>query len=289
MQEAQFTRFSIVPTPRIILSIAANETQRHETKGAVIVERFDALSETRRGTPGQPIRKTIMRNPKLEVLTPQNAQLIIIDHQPQMAFGVQSIDRQTLKNNVVGLAKAARAFDIPTTITSVETESFSGYTYPELLDVFPGKPILERSSMNSWDDQKVRDALAANGRKKVVVAGLWTEVCNTTFALCAMLEGDYEIYMVADASGGTSKDAHDFAMQRMIQAGVVPVTWQQVLLEWQRDWKNRDTYGAVMDIVRERSGAYGMGVDYAYTMVHKAAQRAQPGHEVLAPVAAPVR
>jgi nicotinamidase-related amidase len=161
-----------------------------------------------------------MTNPKLDVLTPQNSQLIFIDHQPQMAFGVQSIDRQVLKNNVVGLAKAARVFNIPTTLTTVETTSFSGHTYPELLDVFPGQPILERTSMNSWDDQKVRDALAANGRKKVVVAGLWTEVCNTTFALCAMLEGDYEIYMVSDASGGTSKEAHDMAMLRMVQAGV---------------------------------------------------------------------
>jgi len=230
-----------------------------------------------------------MNNPKLEVLTPRNAQLIIIDHQPQMAFGVQSIDRQTLKNNVVGLAKAAKAFGIPTIITTVETDSFSGKTYPEILDVFPDAPILERTSMNSWDDQKVRDALAANGRKKIIVAGLWTEVCNTTFALSAMLEGDYEIYMVADASGGTSKDAHDFAMQRMVQAGVVPVTWQQVLLEWQRDWKNRDTYDAVMKIVTEHSGAYGMGVDYAYTMVHKAAARNQGSNEVLAPVPAAVR
>jgi nicotinamidase-related amidase len=227
-----------------------------------------------------------MRNPKLEVLTPENCQLIFIDQQPQMAFGVQSIDRQVLKNNTVGLAKAAKVFNIPTTITTVETESFSGHTYPELLDVFPGKPILERSSMNSWDDQKVRDALAANGRKKVIVSGLWTEVCNTTFALCAMLEGEYEIYMVADASGGTSKDAHDFAMQRMIQAGAVPVTWQQVLLEWQRDWAHRDTYNEVMAIVREHSGAYGMGVDYAYTMVHKAPQRISGAHETLAPVPA---
>jgi nicotinamidase-related amidase len=225
-----------------------------------------------------------MRHPKLEVLTPDNCQLIFIDQQPQMAFGVQSIDRQTLKNNVVGLARAAKVFNIPTTITTVETESFSGHTYPELLDVFPGKEILERSSMNSWDDQKVRDALAANGRKKVIVSGLWTEVCNTTFALCAMLEGEYEIYMVADASGGTSKDAHDFAMQRMIQAGAVPVTWQQVLLEWQRDWAHRDTYNEVMAIVREHSGAYGMGVDYAYTMVHKAPQRTSGTHETLAPV-----
>jgi nicotinamidase-related amidase len=225
-------------------------------------------------------------NPKLDVLTPHNSQMIFIDHQPQMAFGVQSIDRQVLKNNTVALAKAAKVFNIPTVITTVETQAFSGHTYPELLDVFPGQKILERSSMNSWDDQKVRDALKASGRKKVVVAGLWTEVCNNSFALCAMAEGDYEIYMVADASGGTSKEAHDYAMQRMIQAGVVPVTWQQVMLEWQRDWANRDTYDAVMAIVREHSGAYGMGVDYAYTMVHKAAERTTGEHEVLAPVPA---
>lgn len=227
-----------------------------------------------------------MTNPKLEVLTPDNCQIIFIDQQPQMAFGVQSMDRQALKNNTVGLAKAAKVFNIPTIITTVETESFSGHTYPELLDVFPGKDILERSSMNSWDDQKVRDALAANGKKKVVVSGLWTEVCNNSFALCAMLEGDYEIYMVADASGGTSKEAHDYAMQRMIQAGVVPVTWQQVLLEWQRDWAHKQTYDAVMAIVREHSGAYGMGVDYAYTMVHKAPQRIHGEHATLAPVPA---
>ncbi|MES3619038.1 hydrolase [Enterobacter hormaechei] len=227
-----------------------------------------------------------MTTTKLEVLTPANCQIIFIDHQPQMAFGVQSIDRQVLKNNTVALAKAAKVFNIPTIITTVETESFSGNTYPELLDVFPGQDILERTSMNSWDDQKVRDALKANGKKKVVVAGLWTEVCNNSFALCAMLEGDYEIYMVADASGGTSKEAHDFAMQRMIQAGVIPVTWQQVMLEWQRDWAHKETYTAVMDIVREHSGAYGMSVDYAYTMVHKAPSRQKSEHRTLAPVPA---
>ncbi len=227
-----------------------------------------------------------MSNPKLEVLTPQNCQLIFIDHQPQMAFGVQSIDRQVLKNNVVGLAKAAKIFNIPTTITTVETESFSGFTYPELLDVFPNHKLLERTSMNSWDDQKVRDALAAAGRKKVVVSGLWTEVCNNTFALSAMHDADYEIYMVADASGGTSKEAHDYSMQRMIQAGVVPVTWQQVLLEWQRDWAHRDTYDAVMALVKEHSGAYGMGVDYAYTMVHKAKQRTATQHQAIPAVPA---
>lgn len=224
-----------------------------------------------------------MSSKYLEVLTPLNCQVIFIDQQPQMAFGVQSIDRQALKNNVVGLAKAAKAFGIPTTITTVETEGFSGPTYPELLAVFPQNKLLERSSMNSWDDQNVRDALAANaaqGRKKVVVSGLWTEVCNITFALSCMHDTDYEIYMVADASGGTSADAHHWAMERMVQAGVVPVTWQQVLLEWQRDWARKETYNAVMDIVREHSGAYGMGVDYAYTMVHKAPERVQHGERI---------
>ncbi|QIL69069.1 hydrolase [Diaphorobacter sp. HDW4B] len=221
-----------------------------------------------------------MANFHLDVLTPDNCQLIFIDQQPQMAFGVQSIDRQTLKNNVVGLAKAAKVFNVPTTITTVETDSFSGHTYPELLSVYPTHKLLERTSMNSWDDQNVRDALAANKRKKIVVSGLWTEVCNITFALSAIKDADYEIYMVADASGGTSVDAHKYAMDRMVQAGVVPVTWQQVLLEWQRDWAKRDTYDAVMDIVREHSGAYGMGVDYCYTMVHKAAERVKHGDTI---------
>ena len=184
---------------------------------------------------------------KLELLTPSNCQLIFIDHQPQMAFGVQSIDRQVLKNNTVALAKAAKVFKIPITITTVETESFSGHTYPELLAVFPEQPLLERTSMNSWDDQKVRDALAKNGRKKVVVSGLWTEVCNNSFALSrdARRAATRSTWSPTPPAA-PRKDAHDYAMQRMIQAGVVPVTWQQVMLEWQRDWARRETYDAVM-------------------------------------------
>jgi nicotinamidase-related amidase len=214
-----------------------------------------------------------------DLLTPDNSQVLFIDQQPQMAFGVQSIDRQTLKNNVVALAKAAKIFNVPATITTVETESFSGHTYPELLAIYPTHKILERSSMNSWDDQNVRDALAATGRKKIVVAGLWTEVCNLMFALSAINDAQYEIYMVADASGGTSADAHKYAMDRMVQAGVIPVTWQ-VLLEWQRDWARKKTYDAVIDLVREHSGAYGMGVDYAYTLVHKAPERVKHGERI---------
>ncbi len=222
---------------------------------------------------------------KLELLTPQNSQVIFIDHQPQMAFGVQSMDRQALKNNTVFLAKAAKLFDIPTTITTVETEAFSGFTYPELLAVFPDKEILERTSMNSWDDQKVRDALAANGRKKVIVSGLWTSVCNNLFSFSAMADEGYEIYMVADASGDVSVDAHEYAMQRMVQGGVVPMTTIQTMLEWQRDWANRENYDGLMNIIKEHGGSYGMGVDYAYTMVHKADERVEHG-PVIAPVAA---
>ena len=151
---------------------------------------------------------------------------------------------------------------------------------PDELAVYPTHKILERTSMNSWDDQNVRDALAATGRKKIVVSGLWTEVCNLMFALSAIKDAQYEIYMVADASGGTSVDAHKYAMDRMVQAGVIPVTWQQVLLEWQRDWARKKTYDATIALVQEHSGAYGMGVDYAYTLVHEAAERVKHGERI---------
>ncbi len=222
-----------------------------------------------------------------DLLTPENSQIIFIDHQPQMAFGVASIDRQTLKNNTVALAKASKLFGIPSTITTVETDAFSGNTYPELLEVFGENDILERTSMNSWDDQKVRDALEAAGRRKVVVSGLWTGICNNMFAFSAMQEGGYEIYMVADASGDTSPEAHDTAMTRMAHGGVVPMTTIQTMLEWQRDWARRDTYDGLMDIIREHGGAYGMGVDYAYTHVHKAPARFAGGKR-LDPIAAAI-
>ena len=203
-----------------------------------------------------------------ELLTPQNSALLFIDHQPQMAFGVTSIDRQLLKNNVMALAKAGKLFKVPTILTAVETQNFSGYVWPELLAVFPGQIPIERSSMNSWEDKKIIEAVKKAGRKKLVIAALWTEVCLVMPALEA-LEAGYEVYFVTDASGGTSKEAHDMAVQRMIQAGAAPVSWQQVLLEWQRDWARKETYDGVISIVKEHSGGYGMGVEYAYTMVHK--------------------
>ncbi|HDJ1439006.1 hydrolase [Serratia rubidaea] len=209
---------------------------------------------------------------KFQLLDPTNSALIFIDHQPQMAFGVANIDRQQLKNNVVALAKAGKIFNVPTLFTSVETESFSGYIWPELLAVHPDSQPIERTSMNSWEDAAFVRAVEATGRKKLVISALWTEVCLTFPALMA-LEAGYEVYVVTDTSGGTSTDAHERAIDRMVQAGAVPVTWQQVLLEYQRDWARKESYDAVMDLVREHSGAYGMGVDYAYTMVHHAPAR----------------
>ena len=202
-----------------------------------------------------------------DLLSPDNCTIIFIDHQPQMSFGVANIDRQTLLNNTIGLAKAAKIFNVPVILTTVETKSFSGNMWPQLLDLFPGQIPIERSSMNAWEDGNFVAEVERIGRKKLVIAALWTEVCLTFPALQAMGAG-YEVYAVEDACGGTSKAAHDMAMQRIIQAGAVPVTWQQVLLEYQRDWARKETYNAVMDLVKEHSGAYGIGVEYAYTMVH---------------------
>jgi nicotinamidase-related amidase len=206
---------------------------------------------------------------KTELLNPQNSAVIFIDHQPQRTFGVANIDRQTLFNNVILLAKAARIFNVPIILTTVETKSFSGNMWPQLLDIFPGHEPIERSSMNSWEDAKFVEAVVSTGRKKLIKAALWTEVCLAFPALEALKAG-YEVYAVEDASGGTSVTAHNAAMRRIEQAGVVPITSLQVLLEYQRDWARKETYNEVIAAVKEHCGAYGQGVEYAYTMVHGA-------------------
>ena len=204
------------------------------------------------------------------LLTPDNCVVTLIDHQPQMLFGVTSIDRQTLINNVVGFAKATKVFGVPTILSTVETKSFSGNIWPQLKAQFPDHTPIERSSMNSWDDAKFVAAVKASGRKKIVLAGLWTEVCVCFPTIQAIADG-YEVYVVEDLCGDLDTRTHDAAMRRAEQAGAKPVTWIQVMLEWQRDWASRETYDAVMDIVKNHAGAYGMGVEYAYTMVHGAA------------------
>jgi nicotinamidase-related amidase len=201
------------------------------------------------------------------LLTPDNCVVAIIDLQPQMLFGVANFDRQTIINNNVALLKAAKVFEIPVVLSTVETKSFSGNMWPQIQAVFPTQTPIERTSMNSWDDKNFVAAIEKSGKKKIVLSGLWTETCVALPTVQAIQDG-YEIYVVEDCCGDVSQLAHDNAMKRVIQAGAKPVTSLSVMLEWQRDWAQRDTYDAIMDIVKNHFGAYGVGVEYAYTMVH---------------------
>lgn len=203
--------------------------------------------------------------PSDKLLTPNNHTLILIDHQPQMAFATRSIDISELRNNTTGLAKAASVFKVPTILTTVAAKSFSGPIFPEVQAVFPNQVPIDRTTMNTWEDQRVVDQVKKFGRKKVVMAALWTEVCLTEPVLSAIDEG-YDVYIVTDASGGVSKEAHDMSVQRMIQAGAHPMTWMQYMLELQRDWARGETYAPVMDIAKQHGGGYGLGIIYASDM-----------------------
>jgi len=158
------------------------------------------------------------------LLTADNCALVFIDHQPQMSFGVASgIDRQLLLNNVIMLAKGAKEYGVPVILTTVETESFSGAMWPQLLDIFPEQEPIERTGMNSWDTPAFREAIVATGKKNIILSGLWTEVCITWPTLNMLAEG-YNIYVVDDACAGTSPAAHEAALSRMTQAGAVRMT-----------------------------------------------------------------
>ena len=213
------------------------------------------------------------------LLTPDNCVVTLIDLQPQMLFGVANFDRQSVINNNLVLTKAARVFDVPVVLSTVETKSFSGHMWPQIQAVFPGQAPIERSTMNSWDDENFVAAIKKSGRKKIVLAGLWTETCVALPTVQAIHDG-YEVYVVEDCCGDVSQLAHDNAMRRVVQAGAKPVTALSVMLEWQRDWAQKGTYDAVMDIVKNHCGAYGVGVEYAYTMVHGAPATRFPDYAV---------
>jgi nicotinamidase-related amidase len=187
------------------------------------------------------------------LLTQDNCVVALIDHQPQMLFGVSNFDRQSIINNTVALAKATKVFDTPVVLSTVETKSFSGNIWPQIKAVFPQIVPIERSSMNAWDDENFVAAIVKTGRKKIVLAGLWTETCVALPTIQALHDG-YEIYVVEDCCGDVSQLAHDNAMRRVVQAGAKPVTALSVMLEWQRDWAHLDTYSAVIDIVKNHLG-----------------------------------
>jgi nicotinamidase-related amidase len=219
------------------------------------------------------------------LLTPDNCVVTLIDHQPQMLFGVSNFDRQSIINNTVALSKAARVFNLPVVLSTVETKSFSGNLWPQIKAVFPKVTPIERTSMNAWDDKNFVAAVEKTGRKKIVLAGLWTETCVALPTVQAIHDG-YEVYVVEDCCGDVSVLAHENAMKRVTQAGAKPVTALSVMLEWQRDWAAQDTYNAVMDIVKQHMGAYGVGVEYAYTMLHGAPETTYPEYTPLAATSA---
>ncbi len=213
------------------------------------------------------------------LLTPDNCVVTLIDLQPQMLFGVANFDRQSVISLNVLLSKASRVFGVPVVLTTVETKGFSGNMWPQIQAVFPDQAPIERTTMNSWDDANFVAAVEKTGRKKIVLAGLWTETCVALATVQAIYDG-YEVFVVEDCCGDVSALSHENAMKRVIQAGAKPVTALSVMLEWQRDWAHKETYGAVMDIVKNHCGAYGMGVEYAYTMVHGAPPSKFPVYEI---------
>jgi nicotinamidase-related amidase len=210
--------------------------------------------------------------PKLSekgLLTPDNCMLALIDLQPQMLFGVSNFDRQSIITLNTAIAKAARVFGVPVILTTVESKGFSGYLWPQVHAVFPTQEPIERTTMNSWDDEKFVAAVRATGRKKLLFAGLWTATCVALPTIQALHDG-FDVHIVEDCCGDISQLSHDNAMKRMIQAGAKPVTAQSLILGLQRDWAIKETYDAVMDIVKTHFGAYGAGVEYAHTLVHGA-------------------
>ena len=193
------------------------------------------------------------------LLRPEDSILVLIDHQPYQFTNLNSHDPQTVINNVVGLAKAAKAFNVPTILTTV-IEERGGYLIKALQDVFPEQRPIDRTFINTWEDPNVTDIVKKSGRKQLILAALWTEICLAMPTIQALGEG-YEVFIVTDASGGVSVESHDMAVRRLVQAGAVPITWVAVMSEWQRDWA-RDTAEALTDIVVEHGGA--SGVAYAW-------------------------
>jgi nicotinamidase-related amidase len=203
--------------------------------------------------------------PGARLLEPTDHTLIMIDFQSQMAFATKSIDASLLRTNAALVANAAAGFGVSTILTTVAEKSFSGPMFSEVTDAFPGKPLLDRTSMNTWEDAAVIAEVNAIGKKRIVLAGLWTSVCIVGPALSAIDQG-FEVYVITDASGDVSTEAHERAVARMVQAGVQPMTSLQYLLELQRDWARGETYDMTTGVARRFGGAYGLGITYAKSM-----------------------
>ncbi|MFC5520824.1 hydrolase [Polaromonas jejuensis] len=203
--------------------------------------------------------------PGAKLLTPKDHTLVMIDFQSQMAFATHSIDAVNLRNNAALVANAAAGFGVSTILTTVAEKSFSGPMFNEITDAFPGQKMLDRTSMNTWEDAAVINRVNEIGKNRIVLSGLWTGVCIVGPALSALDQG-FEVFVIADACGDVSAEAHNRAMDRMVQAGAQPMTSLQYLLELQRDWARTDTYEMTTGVAKKFGGAYGLGVTYAKTM-----------------------
>ena len=214
---------------------------------------------------GPDIMPTATPDPGKLLLSPADHTLILIDFQSQMAFATKSIDPVLLRSNAALIASAAAGFGVSTILTTVAEKSFSGPMFEEVTAPFPGQPLLDRTSMNTWEDAAVIGEINRIGKPRIVLAGLWTSVCIVGPALSALDQG-FEVALIADACGDISDEAHECAMQRMIQAGAQPMTALQYLLELQRDWARTDTYEMTTGIAKRYGGGYGIGITYAKAM-----------------------
>ena len=190
------------------------------------------------------------------LLRPEDSFLVLIDHQPYQFANLNSHEPMMIVNNVVGLAKAAKVFDVPTILTTVMEER-GGYLIKGLQDVFPDQKPIDRTFINTWEDPAVTEIVKKSGRKQLILAALWTEVCLAMPTIQALAEG-YDVFIVTDASGGVSKEAHDMAVRRMVAAGAVPITWMAVASEWQRDWAREKTASSLSSVILEHGGASGV-------------------------------
>jgi nicotinamidase-related amidase len=200
------------------------------------------------------------RNGLDSLLRPEDSVLVLIDHQPFQLANLNSHEPQMVINNTAGLAKAAKAFGVPVILTSVLAER-GGLLFPQITDVFPGQEVIDRTLINTWEDRKVVDAVKATGRKQLIIAGLWTEVCVAMPTIHALGEG-WDVTVITDASGGVSVEAHQLAIQRMIAAGANMMTWLALAAEWQRDWARLETASKLTEVLVQHAG--GSGIAYLW-------------------------
>jgi nicotinamidase-related amidase len=206
------------------------------------------------------------QKPSSELLTPFNHALVLVDHQSQMGFATKNTGINELRSNAAILAGASKIFNVPTVVTTVAAKSFSGPVFSEITEFYPANGYIDRTTMNCWEDVNAQKAITAKNQKKLVFAGLWTSVCIVGPALSAKADG-YDVYVITDACGDVSKEAHEMAISRMIQAGIKPMTSMQYILELQRDWARTETYKGVTDLIKKYGGAYGIGIQYGHEML----------------------